>query len=452
MSIDIKKIIEGLLGEKADVDVPNIKGQYGTRTLYERTETLRQLMQIAMSKGEVIAVADHLMATANLAPAKDRNDAIELARKLQDSTPKTTEREQLLSKVMPCFNRLCDSALAIYDLQQPNDSGAPDIPFSVEQPGIDPKDPLPQASTIPGTTPTVHLTDVSVVLSGSKVLNSVTLDIEPGQIVGVIGPNGSGKSTLLGTMAGIVPVTSGQVGYPILRRMYLKKDAISDQIQLVEQYPNGWPGTVENYLRMYASLHGISQQVNWSPDSYAIHRLGLLREAQKTYRDLSQGYRYRVQLAKVFISYPKLLLLDEPFAALDSATRNVFARYIRDLADSPGWQITVVITAQDSSDIGPLADRILVIDRGSIVSLDSLRQSEGVTFEVAIDMPDREVLNLVASFNGVTVDLSTSPTRLHAISPGAASAAIRALANAGAPIRLVRDITGASTGGRGGQS
>jgi NitT/TauT family transport system ATP-binding protein len=206
--------------------------------------------------------------------------------------------------------------------------------------------------------------DVSKVFESARgryvALEGVSLTIQPGEFLCLLGPSGCGKSTLLNILAGFEPVTSGDVssgGKRVLRaereRIMFFQDAgsallpwltVEENVQFalrLRKLPKAeWPAIIARNLRLV---------------SLDTHRM-------KFPAELSGGMRQRLQIARALAADPEVLLMDEPFAALDALTRRHMHQVLLDI-----WQRTqktVVFVTHDIAEAILLADRIGVMSVG----------------------------------------------------------------------------------------
>ncbi len=192
----------------------------------------------------------------------------------------------------------------------------------------------------------------------------LTLDVAPGEVVALLGPNGAGKTTALRALAGLVPLTDGQI---------ILGDRPLHDVP-VEERPIGM--VFQDYL-LFPHLSAL-ENVAFGPRSQGVpksqarviaadllERVGLASQASSRPRRLSGGQAQRVALARALAVRPALLLLDEPLAALDAHTRlEIRSELRRHLADFDG--ATVLVT-HDPLDAMVLADRLVVIEQGGVV-------------------------------------------------------------------------------------
>jgi tungstate transport system ATP-binding protein len=150
----------------------------------------------------------------------------------------------------------------------------------------------------------IRLENLVVRFGDVRALDLPSLEIEDGTHLGVRGPNGSGKSTLMRVLAGLLAPTEGRVeGLPPPGRAVL-----------VHQRPYLFQGTARDNVAYALRLHGRSRL---DAPTY-LAKLGAEHLADRRARDLSGGERRRVAIARALATHPTLLLLDEPFAALDA--------------------------------------------------------------------------------------------------------------------------------------
>jgi molybdate transport system ATP-binding protein len=204
---------------------------------------------------------------------------------------------------------------------------------------------------------------------GSFLLD-VALSIAPSEVVGILGPNGAGKSTLLKTLAGLIPITAGQI--------VLAGKVFDDVETGVFAEPAARPiGYVFQDYRLFPHLsvlenvafapraRGQGKQAARSVASGWLDRLGLAEFAERKPAALSGGQAQRVALARALAGDPGLLLLDEPLSALDAGTRlDVQAELKMHLTDFAG---PCLLVTHDPLEALVLADRLVVLEGGRIV-------------------------------------------------------------------------------------
>jgi ABC-2 type transport system ATP-binding protein len=157
------------------------------------------------------------------------------------------------------------------------------------------------------------------------VLRDVTVEIEPGEIVVVQGRNGAGKSTLLQLAAGVLHPVRGSV-----------TDRPGWVGWVPEHFPAEQPFTVDRYLHGMAAVAGLPGTESSSAVQIWTHRLGLSPFRQVRLNELSKGTAQKVGLAQALLVAPDLLILDEPWEGLDSATRDQVPEIVREVVHRGG--------------------------------------------------------------------------------------------------------------------
>jgi NitT/TauT family transport system ATP-binding protein len=186
-------------------------------------------------------------------------------------------------------------------------------------------------------------------------VEDVDLGIEPGQIVSLIGPNGGGKSTVLRVIAGLLPPDRGEV---LLDDVAIRgPDA---RIGLVFQEPRllPWRSTARN-VAYPMELAGWDRATRDLRVAELLDRVGLAGAENRIPAELSGGMRQRAALARALALEPRVLLLDEPFSALDALTRERFNVELLDLWSRA--QTTIVVVTHSIQEAIFLGDRVVVL-------------------------------------------------------------------------------------------
>ena len=185
---------------------------------------------------------------------------------------------------------------------------------------------------------------------GTRALASISLDVQAGEIIALLGASGCGKTSLLRIIAGLESPSSGVVwldGEPIAA----PHRAIGMAFQEARLMP--WLDVARNIG------FGMSERNKAQKVDAILERVGLASMGRKLPRDLSGGQQQRVALARALITKPKVLLLDEPFSALDAMTREDLQDHLLDLwtEDLP----TIILVTHDIEEAAILADRVAVM-------------------------------------------------------------------------------------------
>jgi len=191
-----------------------------------------------------------------------------------------------------------------------------------------------------------------------RVLEELTFVIEEGEFVAVVGPSGCGKSTMLRIVNGLIPPTSGQVLY-----RGKQVDAINLECALVFQSFALMPWlSVKANVELGLEARGVPPAEREKRASVYIDKVGLDGFEEAYPRELSGGMKQRVGLARALAVEPRLLLMDEPFSALDALTAITLREELLDIWRAPDMPVhTILLVTHIIEEAVELADRILVM-------------------------------------------------------------------------------------------
>lgn len=215
----------------------------------------------------------------------------------------------------------------------------------------------------------VSLAGVTVRYDDAPALTVSSLAVDEGEILAVIGPNGSGKSTLLRVIGLLQRPAAGAVRYrgtaiPAARLLETRR-----RMATVFQEPLLADATVFENAALGLHFRGVPRPERIERVGHWLERLGIGRLAERRARTLSGGEAQRCALARALVLNPEVLLLDEPFSALDQPTRDGL---IADLgAILRRDRITTVLVTHDRTEARALADRVAVMMRGEILQIDT---------------------------------------------------------------------------------
>ena len=245
----------------------------------------------------------------------------------------------------------------------------------------------------------ICIQNVSRSFGDFRAIDAVSLDVETGSLVALLGPSGCGKSTLLRMIAGLEPVDHG--------RVFLNgSDATSLPVQ------QRHVGFVFQHFALFKHLtvrenicFGLRLR-RW-PVHRVRHRVDELLElvqlqsfASRYPYQLSGGQRQRVSLARALAVEPQVLLLDEPFSALDAKVRKELRAWLRNLQELTG--VTTVIVTHDQEEAMEVADRIVVMNQGRIEQI-------GSPAEIYDHPATPFVMRFVGEVNEITPDSFVRP-------------------------------------------
>lgn len=222
-------------------------------------------------------------------------------------------------------------------------------------------------------TDAIVLDQVSKAYDGRAVLQPTDLSIPRAQFVALVGGSGAGKTTLLKTINGLIVPTGGQVRIDGAATADLDGPVLRRRIGYVFQEVGLFP-----HLSVAENIGVVPTLLGWEPAAIAARTAELLdlvdlpREvAVRRPSALSGGQRQRVGVARALAARPSILLMDEPFGALDSVTRVALADDVRRLHVQ--LQLTTVMVTHDIAEAVLLADRIVVMSQGRVIADDTPR-------------------------------------------------------------------------------
>ena len=201
-------------------------------------------------------------------------------------------------------------------------------------------------------------------------VDGLSFEVAPGEILGLVGPNGAGKTTSLRTIAGILPVQSGEI---TVAGRDLKQDPLGAKSALAWVPDDPQPDeslTVLEHLEFTAGVYGVR---DWSELATGLlERFDLTEKADALGSELSRGMRQKLAFAQAWITAPQVLLMDEPLSGLDPLGIRAAKREIREVAANGA---AIVLSSHLLKLIEELADRLLIIDSGRAVFSGTLAEA-----------------------------------------------------------------------------
>ncbi|MCT9111769.1 ABC transporter ATP-binding protein [Streptomyces mirabilis] len=248
--------------------------------------------------------------------------------------------------------------------------------------------------------------DAHLVLHRDTFRLDIALTAAPGDVVALLGPNGAGKSTALRALAGLTPLSDGgliRLDGTDLGRTPPEARPVGVVFQDYLLFPH--LSALDN-VAFGPRCQGVPKAAARERAAQWLERMGLAEHASAKPRRLSGGQAQRVALARALATHPRLLLLDEPLAALDARTRlDVRSQLRRHLSD---FEAVAVLVTHDPLDAMVLADRLVVVEHGRVVQ-------EGTPSDIARHPRTDYIAQLVGlnlyrgAAEGHTVRLDTGP-------------------------------------------
>ena len=216
-----------------------------------------------------------------------------------------------------------------------------------------------------------------------EALNSLSFQVNQGEVFGLLGPNGAGKTTFLGILGGTVSKTDGKVnvwGFDIDKNPRQVKASIGIVPQEVNLDAFFSPGKL---LELQAGLYGVTKKDRIT--NLILKMVALENKANAYSRSLSGGMKRRLLIAKAMVHQPPILILDEPTAGVDVELRNNLWNNVKEL-NKEG--VTIILTTHYLFEAQEMCDRIAIIDKGNLVALDTTQklldriQTKKINFKV----------------------------------------------------------------------
>ncbi|HEM4051273.1 TPA: ABC transporter ATP-binding protein [Streptococcus suis] len=202
------------------------------------------------------------------------------------------------------------------------------------------------------------------------ILKNLTFDIQEGEFFVLIGPSGSGKTTTLKLINRLIEQTDGDILFQgkrlkdfDLRELRLETGYVLQQIAL---FPNM---TVAENIALIPEMKGLGKDETLKKTRELLTKVGLDPDSylDRLPKDLSGGEKQRIGILRAIIANPKVLLMDEPFSALDPISKGQLQDLIKDLHEE--FKMTTVFVTHDMDEAVKLADRICLMKAGEVVQL-----------------------------------------------------------------------------------
>ncbi|MBT7244212.1 MAG: ABC transporter ATP-binding protein [Euryarchaeota archaeon] len=207
--------------------------------------------------------------------------------------------------------------------------------------------------------PLLTLTGVAKRFDEVEALTHVDLDINSGQVIGLVGGNGAGKTTLLRLMAGVMEPTMGTILFEgkKVSTMRSKLGVVPESTGLYSRL-TAW----EN-IRYHSRMYGVPDDIAWNRVSHFANRLDLTDALSRHTKGFSRGMRQKTALLRALAHGPDILLLDEPTAGLDVTSARTVRSLVGKLRDEGG---TVIYSTHHLAEAQQVCDRIVIVHNGTI--------------------------------------------------------------------------------------
>ena len=273
---------------------------------------------------------------------------------------------------------------------------------------------------------------------GFTAVDNLNLEIEKGEIFGIVGPNGAGKTTTLKILSGLITPTRGSIK---IQGMDIKKDAqnIKQKLGFLPEESPLYEGmTAHDYLMFFAEVYGVEKKTASMRISDILSALRL-DAADKRIGDMSKGMQRKVVIARALINDPEYLIMDEMTSGLDPTTSRYLVDFVSGLKKEGK---TVVFSAHNLYQVESLCDRVLIMNRGKEIAIGTMPEIKkmcgGIVYTIEFRVEEEfdfeavknngnfiarinsldefnRITGWVAKHNGRIIDIKTTETSLEEI-------------------------------------
>lgn len=217
----------------------------------------------------------------------------------------------------------------------------------------------------------LSLSNISKSYGTRTVLDDISLDVHPGELLGYVGANGAGKTTSMRVALGITRPDRGHVS---LHGRAIDED-LRSRIGYMPEERGLFPTMpIDRQLQFFAELRGVAPRQIASVAAYWLDRFGLSERSSQRLENLSLGNQQRVQLAAALVHAPDLLVLDEPFSGLDPLAVDIMTEVLREEA-SRG--VPVIFSSHQLELVERVCDRVAILQAGRIVACGTVDELTG---------------------------------------------------------------------------
>ncbi|MBD3906589.1 ABC transporter ATP-binding protein [Chryseobacterium sp. Ch-15] len=273
-------------------------------------------------------------------------------------------------------------------------------------------------------------------------LGPVSVEINKGQVYGLVGENGNGKTTLLRILANEISFNDGSLNYSFNEKSKNEYD-LKTKLVYIPQRTEKWYGSLKDNLKFVLSNHGVSPEENETRTLMMIARLGLWNYKHLKWNELSSGYKMRFELARILLRKPEILLLDEPLANLDVLAQQVILEDLKSIANSVNHPIALILSSQQLYEVEKISDKVIFLKNGKYKDNSEVNDDDENQLIIEIDTNENrdKLLEVFKDFKleklnfngGVYVAYFSTETQFYEV--------ISALGNAKAEIIYIRNIS-----------
>ena len=217
----------------------------------------------------------------------------------------------------------------------------------------------------------LEIKNLNVVLDKQSILKDVSLEVRDGEFLSLLGPSGCGKSTMLKTIAGLLPVSGGEIflGDQEVSHVPTHRRGAVVVFQDLRMFPHM---TAAENVAFPLKMRGVAKKERLKIAAEYLKKVQLEGREDQAVSKMSGGQQQRVALARALAAKPKLLLLDEPFSALDENLREDMRLLVKRLQQELG--VTTVLVTHDRVEALSMSDRVALMFDGRIVQIGTPRE------------------------------------------------------------------------------
>ncbi|WP_035331326.1 ABC transporter ATP-binding protein [Cytobacillus firmus] len=284
----------------------------------------------------------------------------------------------------------------------------------------------------------VEIQDVTKVIKGRTIIDSVSFDVKKGEVFGFLGPNGAGKTTTIRMLVGLIGITSGDIkilGSSIKTDFEKAVSHIGAIVENPEMYKflSGYQNLI-HYARM-------SKGVTKEKIDETVELIGLTDRIHDKVRTYSLGMRQRLGLAQCLLHDPQILVLDEPTNGLDPAGIREIRDHLRMLARDR--DMAVIVSSHLLSEMEMMCDRIGIIQNGKLIDVQHINdfvQGNEKVYEVEVDDPDKAQRMLKSIYPELPIQVTENSVFLPLVRDGIPEM-IKEFVRTDVKIFAVREVT-----------
>lgn len=252
----------------------------------------------------------------------------------------------------------------------------------------------------------VKLNNVTKTIKGRTIIDSISFEVQKGEVFGFLGPNGAGKTTTIRMIVGLIGITEGDIE---IAGKSIRKD--------FEQAVSHVGAIVEN-PEMYKFLTGYQNLIHYARMTEGVTKkkilevvelVGMTERIHEKVKTYSLGMRQRLGLAQCLLHDPDVLILDEPTNGLDPAGIREIRDHLRTLAREQG--MAVIVSSHLLSEMEMMCDRIAIIQNGKLIDvqqIDDFVQGTEKIFSFELDDREKAIRVITAEYPGIVIEQTES--------------------------------------------